>query len=164
LNPHLRAFLLPKFNKGALIRLILVALLAFILFKFFLIPFRIQGHSMATTYVDGGFNFCNTLCYTFSPPERYDIVAIRLAGESVMLLKRVVALAGETVAFKNGALYINGRKMEEPYIPYAYDWTLPPRRVKPDHIYVVGDNRRVSMRTHRFGQTHVNRIVGAPLW
>lgn len=163
-TPDLRAFLLPKFNKGFFIRAALVAALAFILFKFFLIPFRIQGHSMAPTYSDGGMNFCNTLRYTFSPPERYDIVIIRLAGRSVMLLKRVVAVAGETVAFKNGELYINGRKTEEPYITYADDWTLPPRTVKPDHYYVVGDNRRVSMQTHHFGQTPANRIIGAPLW
>ena len=164
LNNRLRAFFLPNLNKTFFIRAVLVAALAFLVFRFFLIPFRIHGLSMAPTYSNGQVNFCNTLRYAFSPPDRYDIVAVRMAGRSVMLLKRVVAVAGETVAFENGKLHINGRKLEEPYITYDYDWTLPPRRVKPDHVYVVGDNRRVPMQTHHFGQTPVNRIVGAPLW
>jgi len=164
LNQHIRNFLFPSVNRRFLIRAVLVAALAFILFKFILIPFRINGRSMAPTYADGALNFCNTLSYAFSPPERFDIVAVRLAGRSVMLLKRVVGLAGETVAFKNGRLYINGEQTQEPYVAVAYDWTLAPRRVKPEHVYVVGDNRRVPMGQHHFGQTPVNRIVGAPLW
>src|SRR6056297_453740 len=161
---QLRAFFLPNLNKRFVIRAALVAALAFVVFHFFLIPFRIHGHSMAPTYSDGRVNFCNTLRYAFSSPDRYDIVAVRMAGRSVMLLKRVVAVAGETVAFKSGELHINGRKLEEPYINYTYDWTLSPRQVKPEHIYVVGDNRRVPMEQHHFGQAPINRIVGAPLW
>lgn len=164
LNQHIRKFLFPTINRGFLLRAGIVAALAFILFKFFLIPFRIHGHSMAPTYADGAINFCNTLQYALTPPARFDIVAVRFSGRSVMLLKRVVALAGETVAFRNGRLYVNGEKTEEPYLAYDYDWTLAPRQVKTDHVYVVGDNRRVPMEQHHFGQTHINRIVGAPLW
>lgn len=164
LNQHIRKFLFPSVNRRFLIRAALVAAIAFIVFKFILIPFRIQGRSMAPTYADGGINFCNTLHYAFSPPKRFDMVAVRMAGRSVMLLKRVVGLAGETVAFRKAHLYINGEKTEEPYVADTYDWTLAPRRVKPDHVYVVGDNRRVPMAQHYFGQTHIDRIVGAPLW
>ena len=164
LNQHIRNFLFPSVNRRFLFRAVLVAALAFILFKFILIPFRVSGRSMAPTYADGSINFCNTLSYAFSPPERFDIVAVRMAGRSVMLLKRVVGLAGETVAFKNGRLYINGEQTQETYVAGTYEWTLAPRRVKPEHVYVVGDNRRVPMAQHHFGQTPVNRIIGAPLW
>jgi signal peptidase I len=119
---------------------------------------------MAPTYMDGGFNFCFKLRYIFSRPERGDIVAIRLAGESVMLLKRVVALEGDVVEFRKGDLFINGKKVEEDYSRYPSDWNLAPRTVDEGHIYVVGDNRSVLIDTHRFGQTPTDRVVGAPLW
>jgi signal peptidase I len=164
LNAVIRNFLLPEINRKFLIRAVLVAVLAFIIFKYLLIPFRVKGYSMVPTYNNGDINFCWTLRYRFSPPQRHDIVAVRYAGTRVMLLKRVIAVAGETVEFKDGRLYINDREMPEPYVAGTYDWNLSPRIVKPDHVYVVGDNRNVSVETHDFGQTDVNRIVGAPLW
>jgi signal peptidase I len=119
---------------------------------------------MAPTYMDGGFNFCFKLRYIFSKPERGDIVAIRLAGERVMLLKRVVALEGDVVEFRNGDLFVNEEKIDEVYARYPSDWNLAPRTVNEGHIYVVGDNRSVSINIHRFGQTPVDRVVGGPLW
>jgi signal peptidase I len=119
---------------------------------------------MEPTYMDGGFNFCFKLRYIFSKPERGDIVAIRLAGERVMLLKRLVALEGDVVEFRNGDLFVNERKIEEDYSRYPSDWNLAPRTVSEGNIYVVGDNRSVSIDIHRFGQTPADRIVGSPLW
>ena len=119
---------------------------------------------MAPTYTDGGFNFCFKLRYVFSRPERGYIVAIRLAGESVMLLKRVVALEGDVVEFRNGDLFVNKEKVDEVYARYPSDWNLSPRTVNKGHVYVVGDNRSVSIDIHRFGQTPAERVVGGPLW
>ena len=119
---------------------------------------------MAPTYMDGGFNFCFKLRYIFSRPERGDIVAIRLAGERVMLLKRVVALEGDVVEFRNGDLFVNEDQVDEVYTRYPSNWNLAPREVGEGHIYVVGDNRSVPIDIHRFGQTPENRVVGGPLW
>jgi signal peptidase I len=80
------------------------------------------------------------------------------------MLKRIVAFEGETVEFKNGFLFINGQKIDEPYVTDRKDWNLAQRTVKKDHVYVVGDNRNVPMQTHHFGQTPINRITGVPLW
>ena len=65
---------------------------------------------------------------------------------------------------KKGLLYINGHKIKEPYVKGKYGWDLPSRTVTPHHVYVVGDNRSVPIETHDFGQTDVNRIIGAPVW
>ena len=81
-----------------------------------------------------------------------------------MLLKRVIATEGETVEFKDGHLLVNGKQIPEPYVKGRYHWNLTPRKVKPHQVYLVGDNRSVPIQTHDFGQTDVNRIVGAPLW
>ncbi len=81
-----------------------------------------------------------------------------------MLLKRVVALEGEEVAFRQGKLLINGEELEEPYLRYPCDWNLPARKVEKESVYVVGDNRSMPMENHYFGQTSIRRIVGVPLW
>ncbi len=160
----LKQLFFPAITKTFLIRIALVTATALILFGYVLTPFRISGRSMEPTYRDGSFNFCFRLHYLFSSPEREDVVTIHLAGESVMLLKRVVGLAGDVVEFRMGQLFVNGVKATEPYLEYPSDWNLPPRSVKPGYVYVVGDNRSVPIQTHQFGQTPVKRIVGVPLW
>jgi len=160
----IKKFLFPEANRKYFIRILIVAVTAFMVFKYVLIPFRIQGDSMWPTYTNGSVNFCFTCLYLFSEPDRNDVVTVRLAGNRVMLLKRIVALENDTVAFKAGKLIVNQQEVEEPYISGSCDWDLPPRKVKPGHIYVVGDNRGVPMERHHFGQTPVRRITGAPLW
>lgn len=89
---------------------------------------------------------------------------IRFAGQKVTLLKRVVALENEEIQFDNGKLLVNGRELKEPYVHTPYHWTLSARRVEPDSVYVVGDNRYGSMQNHIFGQVSIRRILGGPLW
>jgi len=160
----LRRFLLPNPTRGFFLRLLIVVLTAVLLFTQVLIPLRIEGRSMEPTYRDGGFNFCWRGRYLFSEPRHGDVVVIRFAGRGVMLLKRVVALAGETVEFRDGVLVVDGRAIEEPYVQTASDWRLAPRRVEPGKVYVVGDNRAVPMNQHSFGQVERQRIIGGILW
>ena len=89
---------------------------------------------------------------------------VRLAGKKIMFLKRIVALEGETVEFKDGKILIDGKEINEPYVRFQCDWTLPPRKVETGNVYVVGDNRDMNIDNHFFGQTSVKRIVGKPLW
>lgn len=89
---------------------------------------------------------------------------VRFAGNKVMLLKRLVALEGEGVEFRDGRLFVDGREIDEPYVRYPCNWNLPPRRVKRDCVYVVGDNRSSPMENHVFGQASIRRVIGGPLW
>ncbi len=160
----LRRFLLPRPTAGFLARVLALALVAYLFFGQICIPFRIRGYSMEPAYHNGGFNFCWRLRYLRSLPQRADVVMVRLAGKRVMLLKRVVAVAGEEVEFRGGDLVVDGERIEEPYVTNPYDWNLPPRRVKPGHVYVVGDSRSGPIEAHSFGQTPISRVVGAPVW
>ena len=92
------------------------------------------------------------------------MVTIRFAGSRVMLLKRIVALEGEEVEFRDGKLYVNGEEMEEPYVRFRRDWNLPARLVEKGNVFVVGDNRGVAIENHDLGQTSRGRIIGGPLW
>ncbi len=158
-------FLIPEMNRFYLIRLVTVALTTIAVFRFILIPFWISGYSMVPTYRDGGFNFCFTLRYAFEAPRPSDVVLIRMAGDRVMLLKRVVATEGQTVSFVDGQLHVDGQPVVEPYLNGGdFQWNLPPRRVKEGHVYVIGDNRDVPMAYHCFGQTSLDRVAGVPLW
>ncbi len=115
---------------------------------------------MEPTYHDGSFAFCWSLSYLFSDVKRFDVVTVRFSGKKVMLLKRVIALAGDTVEFRDGILYVNDKEIQEDYVKFRNPWNLQPRTVKPGHVYVLGDNRGTPMARHRFGQVQSRRIIG----
>ena len=161
---RVRQFFFPPLTRKFLIRVSLVALFAYLFFSHLCIPLRIRGSSMEPTYRNGSFNFCWRLRYLFSKPKRHDIVVVRFAGKKVMLLKRVAAMEGEQVEFREGKLLVNRKEIDEPYVRNPCNWNLPPRQVEKGCVYVVGDNRNMLMKYHRFGQTSIKRIVGAPLW
>ena len=119
---------------------------------------------MEPTYHDGGFNFCSKLSYLFSKPRRFHVVAVRLAGDRVMLLKRVIALEDERVEFREGVLFVDSERVSEPYLRYPCHWNLTPRQVEKGCVYVVGDNRNMPMENHVFGQVEVKRVVGRVVW
>ena len=163
-SSKLRRFFLPEWNRMFVLRLLLVALVAVVVFTQVLMPLRIEGRSMEPTYDDGGLVFCWRGRYLFFEPERGDVVVIRFSGRRVTLLKRVVALAGDTVEFRNGALFVNDTWVKEPYVRMPSDWNMAARKVEPGKVYVVGDNRSVVMDRHSFGQVERERIIGGVLW
>jgi signal peptidase I len=164
INNRVRRFLLPECNRFFFLRLLTIALATVLLFTQVLIPLKIQGQSMEPTYRDGSFNLCWRGRYLFSAPQRGDVVAIRFAGRQVMLLKRVVALAGDTVAFRDGVLVVNGQPVAEPYVRMRSNWNLESRPVESGKVYVVGDNRSVPIERHHFGQVEQERIMGGVIW
>ena len=160
-----RQFWWPEWNRRFVIRLALVAVGAWLLFSQLLLPLRIRGASMEPAYHDGGVNFCFRWRYALHPPRRFDVVAVRLAGTRVMLLKRVLALPGETVAFHQGRLLVDGQPVAEPQtVLTGGDWELPPRRVAPGRLFVAGDNRGMPIDQHVLGEAELDRIAGAPVW
>jgi signal peptidase I len=163
-NEKIRQFFFPSITFRYLIRVCLVALSAYLFFGYICTPFAIRGSSMEPTYHDGGFNFCWRLRYLISKPRRFDVVTVRLAGDQVMLLKRVVALEGEEVEFRKGVLFVNSEEIFEPYLRSPCNWNLPSRQVEKGCVYVVGDNRVMPMEQHVFGQADIQRILGAPVW
>jgi signal peptidase I len=160
----IKRFFFPDLSRAFWVRLGVVAGGAYLFFGYVCIPTRNRGSSMEPTYLDGQFNFCWRLRYAFRSPQPGDVVVVRLAGVRVMYLKRVVAVANETVEFRHGRLYVNDRERQEDYLRYPCAWDLEPRTVKPEHVYVVGDNRDMPMERHLFGQTPLSRIVGGLLW
>ena len=156
-------FFLPRPTRGFFIRLIVVVAVAAAVFGFLLIPCVIDGASMVPTFPAKGFTFCWRGRYWFSSPQRGDVVVVKYTGR-IFFLKRIVALPGDTVAFRDGRLLVNGKVAHEPYLRYICTWELPERLVEAGHYYVVGDNRSQLLNDHLFGQVPARRIIGAPLF
>jgi signal peptidase I len=96
----------------------------------------------------------------FHGPRRGDIVVIRLEDQEDLLIKRVMGLPGETIEVRDGEVYIEGERLDEP-------WTVRPGRdhhrpqaVPPLHVFVMGDNRGASNDSRNFGPVPIDQIMG----
>jgi len=183
----LRTILIGRRPKWTLVRIAVLVVTCYIVFGFLVLVIRIEGPSMLPTYRTGRINLVNRLAYARREPQRGDIVAIRLSGSeytarefvsdlvrfrlkfdrlarpSVMYMKRVVALPGETIEFVHGDLVVNGRALEESYRKSSCHWEMPPRKLGSDEYFVVGDNRAMAIDDHEHGVPQRNHIVGKVL-
>jgi signal peptidase I len=159
-NDWLTVVVIGRNPRFTLVRIVFLVLVCIIVFKFILLPIRVQGISMLPTYRENRVNFVNRLSYTREEPKRGDVVAIRYAGTHLMLMKRIVGLPGETVEFRNGRLLIDGQVLPEPYLKLPCNWNRPPEKVGPNQFYVVGDNRSMGESEHEKGRADRERIIG----
>jgi signal peptidase I len=145
-------------------RIVLLVGVCFFVRSYVLLTIYVEGVSMLPTYKENAFNCVNRLAYVFHEPRHGDVVGIRLrAGRHVMLIKRVVGLPGETVAFRRGHLFVNGKMVYEPYEKAPCDWDLPPVTLAPDEYFVVGDNRSMPAADHTKGRAQRKFILGKVL-
>jgi signal peptidase I len=142
------------------VRAALLIAAAIVTFGGILLPVRLTGISMQPTYNDGALNFANRLAFLWSEPARGDVVAIRMAGPSVLYVKRVVGLPGERVEIQMGVVTIDGAPLVEPAVRYKAPWSVPPVTLGADEYFVIGDNRAMKAENHDFGRTTRARIVG----
>lgn len=141
-------------------RVVVLATLSFIIFKWVLLPIRAEGISMEPTYQSGSLNLVNRLAYRYRKPERGDIVGIRLAGPHLIYVKRIIGLPGEHLAIEHGQVYINGAPLNEPYVKNRRGWDVPEVTLTPREYFVIGDNRGMRAADHSFGRVDVSRILG----
>ena len=155
-----RIVVMGRNPKVTLVRVAILIVTCFVVFKFILLPIRVEGISMLPAYRDRSVNFVNRLAYLRHEPQRGDVVSIRLAGIHVMYMKRIIGLPGETVAFENGRVLINGEVLDEPYEKSPCDWNRAPVTLDSDEYFVVGDNRTMPWEQHKLGIVHRDHIVG----
>jgi signal peptidase I len=138
-------------------------------------PYRIPSESMAATLVPRDRVLVNRLVYDVSQPKRGDIVVIDSKAVGRILIKRIVGLPGDTLALRGGHVYVDGRRLEEPYVrrldgraeptePFlgtGEPWALEqPYTVPPGHYFLMGDNRTVSDDSRDWGPAPRSEIVG----
>jgi signal peptidase I len=167
-RPHwLQVITVGSSPRKTFLRIAILIPVCYVLFHFVLLPVRVDGISIQPTYKDRSFNLVNRLAYFRHEPRRGDVVSVRAyAGYHLMLMKRIIGLPGETVAFDHGCVLINGQPLDEPYEnreDWASNWTLPPEKLGPGQYFIVGDNRTMPPQDHVFGRVDRNRIVGKVL-
>lgn len=81
-------------------------------------------------------------------------------GNGLTLVKRVVAVPGDTVAVREGRLEVNGVAREEPYVAEPMEYEVPPTKLAADTYWVLGDNRNASEDSHSWGALPKHQFVG----
>lgn len=142
------------------VRVLVLAAVSFITFKWVLIPIRTEGSSMLPTYAPDKLHFVNRLAYGAGSPARGDVVAIQMAGPHVLYVKRVVGLPGERVSITGGQVQVNGTPLTEPYVRHRRPWDVAEVTLGPREYFVIGDNRGMSVGDHDFGRVQIDRILG----
>jgi len=143
--------------------LLLAVGLAMVIIIFLYQPVKVEGTSMAPLLTDQERIFINKFVYRFEPIERGDVVVFWYPlDRSKSFIKRVVGLPGETVEIRQGRVYVNGKRLSEPYVPPQFTdvSTFGPVRVPPDEYFVMGDHRASSNDSRVFGPVPNRYIYG----
>ena len=151
---------------GVVIEIVVIVAAAFaiaMLVQAFIVkPFTIHQVSMQPTLLEGDRILLNRLSYHFRDPESGDIVVFHspvVEGED--LVKRVVAVAGDRVAIRDGALYVNGQPRDEPYLlEQDFRGELAETVISAGMVFVMGDNRNNSGDSRFFGPVDTDSIIG----
>jgi signal peptidase I len=101
---------------------------------------------MEPTCYDGQISFLNVLAYVWHPPKRGDIVGFQSDDGRHIIIKRIIGLPGERIAFHSGVVYINGRSLAERYLVSQEAWEWPEETLVENVYFVTGDNRVISQQ------------------
>ncbi|MCU6707192.1 signal peptidase I [Paenibacillus sp. J5C_2022] len=123
---------------------------------------KVHNVSMQNTLVEGQRLIEDKWSYRFHAPERGDIVIIYGDQFDTRLVKRVIGLPGETIAMRNGTVYIDEEPLKEPYAKgESFEGSLQmPLVVPEDEFFVLGDNRERSLDSRSFGTVPKSAIEG----
>jgi signal peptidase I len=143
---------------------LLIALgLAAVIIVFLYQPVKVEGTSMSPLLTDQERIFINKFVYRFEPIQRGDVVVFWYPMDrSKSFIKRVIALSGDTVEIQQGRVLVNGKELDEPYVPapFADLSSLGPTRVPEGSFFVLGDHRNSSNDSRVFGAVPGQFIYG----
>ena len=131
----------------------IVILVVVVLIRTFIVtPIIVDGDSMSPTLTDDEMMLLNKL----GSIERNDIVVIN--NEEGYIIKRVIALPGESIECRDGVIYINDEKYNDNFASKTDDFVK--QFLNDDEYFVMGDNRLVSMDSRVFGAVTKEEILG----
>lgn len=183
--------------------LLIVVVIALFILTFIVQPFRIPSESMERTLLVGDFLLVNKAAFApagpwgwlmpYHPIARGDVVVFHFPPDPPEhVVKRVIGVPGDHIHLENGLAWVNGKRLDEPYVVFepAYPddfrdsfptqlytdpgvdprWWMEMRRevregdlvVPPDEYFVLGDNRNFSRDSRYWGFVPRDHIVGRP--
>lgn len=124
----------------------------------------VNGQSMENTLSDKDKMLLSRVSYFVDDPERGDIVVAKPSAINVdYIIKRVIAIPGDTVEIKNNVIFVNGEEIDEPYVKETMRTAdIPAFTLSNDEYFLCGDNRNNSLdsRSEILGPISRDEIFG----
>lgn len=143
--------------------LIVSAIASILIITFLYQPVRVEGTSMLPRLEDHDRLFINKFVYHFAAVNRGDVVVFHYPRDpEKSYIKRVIGLPGDRLRVDRGAVWLNGQRLDEDYVPEIYrDERSLPEAVVPEGCYfVMGDHRSISSDSREFGPVDRSLIYG----
>ena len=145
--------------------IVAAVLIALAIDNFVIVNAQIPSGSMENTIMTGDRVIGNRFAYSFSDPQRFDIIIFRYPDdESQLFIKRIIGLPGETVEIRDGKIYLNGsdEPLEDVQTKETMVGSFGPYTVPENSYFVMGDNRNNSSdsRTDMVGNITRENIIG----
>jgi signal peptidase I len=140
-------------------------------YLFVVSPQEISGQSMFPTFENGEYILTNKLEYKIHEPQRGDVIVFKSPqNKDIDYIKRIIGIPGDRVMLKDGKYYLNGKLLNEVYLPpnlYTFAGSFLKDNgeitVPSGKFFVSGDNRPHSLDSREFGTIPKEDIIGKAL-
>ncbi len=144
--------------------IIIAAVAIFVLLQITIQKSSVNGYSMEPSLQDGQQLLINKVVYHLHEPERGDIIIFHppppYSPKATPFIKRIIALPGDTIEVKNGEVYVNGSKLDEPYIKEPPTYNFQQKKIPENEYFVLGDNRNNASDSHTSWTVPRQNIIG----
>ena len=161
---------LKQYFKYIVLNILAAAIVSILLINYVASAYRIRGNSMNAALRDRERVIISKISLALGDIHRFDIVVLTKPNEpDKSIIKRVIGLPGETIEIKKGDVYIDNKKLNQPFLEREKDFTYRADSMKPlvipgNHYFVMGDNRAVSCDSRYFGPVPREYIYGKTLF
>ena len=146
--------------------LVLLSFASYFLFShYILLSVEVVGSSMSPTLREGDKLIVNRCALVYRAPQLGEMVVLKDPGHNDFAVKRVVAGPSDLILLKDGLVYVNGRKLNEPYLQRNMQTDCSETaqkffRLEKNEYFVLGDNRKNSVDSRYYGAIPKNNILG----